>query len=304
MPNFDMGKLAKEAIQGVTKGEGLSGLAKEAPEQLIEALRKLVAEARQKVEASPNKNEALDACLKKAEELLSSGKVSTEEITKVTAELTALLKSSPKLSAQPAPQARASSPAAQTSAPAKPAAPQQAPAAAKPSVQFSDVKPGAYYYDAVQWAVQQGIATGTSETTFAPDQTCTRAQALTLLWRAAGSPTPPNKNCDMKDVKSDAYYANAVYWAAGKGITSGAEFHPDDPATRSQMTAFLYRSAGSPAVSKPTPYKDVPADADYAKAVAWASEKGIVSGTGEGKFDPDGKCTRGQIVTMLYRAKK
>lgn len=169
---------------------------------------------------------------------------------------------------------------------------------------FTDVISGAYYYDAVQWAVAQGITTGTTASTFSPDATCTRAQMVTFLWRAAGSPTPTGYNNPFADVKSDAYYYNAVLWAVEKGITSGTSattFSPDATVTRGQTVTFLYRGAGSPAAGN-TSFADVDTGAYYAPAVAWAAGAGITSGTSASTFSPDAGCTRAQIVTFLYRA--
>lgn len=178
-------------------------------------------------------------------------------------------------------------------------------AAQKPDTvkEFSDVDAGAYYYDAVQWAVQEGIASGTTETTFSPDTACTCAQVITFLWRAAGTPAPQKRDNPFQDVKNGAYYYDAALWAAEKGIVTGKVFSPDEPVTRAQMAMFLYRNAGSPTVSSGKTFADVESNADYAKAVAWVAGKGITSGTGEDTFSPNGICTRGQIVTFLYRAK-
>ena len=171
---------------------------------------------------------------------------------------------------------------------------------------FVDVKEGAYYYDAVLWAVEQKITSGTSATTFSPDASCTRAQMVTFLWRAAGSPKVENGKNPFADVKADAYYYDAVLWAVEKGVTSGTSattFSPDATVTRGQTVTFLYRNAGSPEVSGTMPFTDVETDAYYAKAVQWAVQQKITTGTSETTFSPMSDCTRGQIVTFLYRAK-
>lgn len=171
---------------------------------------------------------------------------------------------------------------------------------------FVDVKEGAYYYDAVLWAVEQKITSGTSATTFSPDASCTRAQMVTFLWRAAGSPKVENGKNPFTDVKADAYYYDAVLWAVEKGVTSGTSattFSPDATVTRGQTVTFLYRNAGSPEVSGTMPFTDVEADAYYANAVQWAVQQKITTGTSETTFSPMSDCTRGQIVTFLYRAK-
>ena len=171
---------------------------------------------------------------------------------------------------------------------------------------FVDVKEGAYYYDAVLWAVEQKITSGTSATTFSPDASCTRAQIVTFLWRAAGSPKVENGKNPFTDVQADAYYYDAVLWAVEKGVTSGTSattFSPDATVTRGQTVTFLYRNAGSPEVSGTMPFTDVEADAYYAKAVQWAVQQKITTGTSETTFSPMSDCTRGQIVTFLYRAK-
>ena len=171
-------------------------------------------------------------------------------------------------------------------------------------VNFRDVAQNAYYYDAVQWAVEKGITEGTSATTFSPDASCTRAQMVTFLWRAAGSPAPKSAANPFKDVSANDYYYSAVLWAVENGITSGTSadtFAPNATVTRGQTVTFLYRAAGSPAVSGGS-FSDVAANAYYANAVAWASQHNITSGVGNGNFAPNADCTRAQIVTLLYRA--
>lgn len=168
---------------------------------------------------------------------------------------------------------------------------------------FNDVAEGAYYYDAVLWAVENGVTSGTSATTFAPNATCTRAQTVTFLWRANGSPKPTGTVNPFSDVSADAYYYKAVLWAVEQGITVGTTdttFAPDATCTRAQVVTFQWRAAGSPAASGSS-FSDVPADAYYAQAVAWAVSEGITSGTGNNQFSPSNNCTRAQIVTFLYR---
>ena len=167
---------------------------------------------------------------------------------------------------------------------------------------FVDVPANVYYYDAVQWAVKNGITYGTSDTTFSPDASCTRAQMAAFLWRAAGCPEPKGTS-SFTDVPSDAYYAKAVAWAVENGITGGVgndKFAPDDVCTRAQMAAFLCRLAGGKAEGTGT-FTDVSADAYYAEAVQWAVENGITDGVGDNRFAPDVVCTRGQMATFLYR---
>ena len=301
---FDPGKLAKDAMQGVQKAEKLGGTAEAAknllhdvkeaasgkvPEQMLEALRKLIEEAKRLLAASGSQNKALEAGIDKAQKLLEGDELSVELVTKMTAELGALIKESGTKQPQAGDGKKPASPA--RTAPTK-------------TVQFSDVKPDAYYYDAVQWAVQNGIVSGTSETTFSPDQTCTRAQTIAILWRAEGSPAPKGRNNPFKDVKESAFYYQAVLWAAERGIVTGTALEPDGAMTRGQLAAFLYRNAGSPAVSGGADFTDVPGSAPFAKAVAWVAKQGIASGTGAHTFSPDNECTRGQIVTFLYKAKK
>ena len=169
---------------------------------------------------------------------------------------------------------------------------------------FTDVPDGAYYYDAVLWAVENGITVGMTATLFAPDTACTRAQIVTFLWRAAGSPEPVGTGA-FTDVPASAYYAKAVAWAVENGITTGTSdttFSPDAPCTRGQSVTFLYR-ARKGAASASANFTDVPAGAYYAAPVAWAVENGITNGTGKTTFSPDVPCTRAEIVTFLYRAK-
>ena len=172
---------------------------------------------------------------------------------------------------------------------------------------FLDVPAGAYYEDAVVWAVGKGITSGTNATTFDPNGTCTRGQAVTFLWRAAGSPTPKTKLMPFPDVPVGSYYWNAVLWAIEQGITEGTSyltFSPNDSCTRAQIVTFLWRAKGNPAVSGNAPFTDVPPDAYYAAAVTWAEKNGITGGIGNGLFGSNNTCTRAQIVTFLYRAMK
>ncbi len=172
---------------------------------------------------------------------------------------------------------------------------------------FLDVPAGAYYEDAVVWAVGKGITSGTNATTFDPNGTCTRAQAVTFLWRAAGSPTPKTKLMPFPDVPVGSYYWNAVLWAIEQGITEGTSyltFSPNDSCTRAQIVTFLWRAKGNPAVSGNAPFTDVAPDAYYAAAVTWAEKNGITGGIGHGLFGSNNTCTRAQIVTFLYRAMK
>lgn len=169
---------------------------------------------------------------------------------------------------------------------------------------FADIKVSDYYCDAVKWAVEQGITNGTTDTTFSPNEGCTRGQMVTFLWRAAGSPEPTGKTNPFTDVKADAYYYKALLWAIENGITMGTTdttFSPDEICARGQMAAFLYRSAKSPAVTGSTSFTDVETDAYYRDAVAWAFQQGITKGATDTTFAPDETCTRGQMVTFLYR---
>ena len=178
--------------------------------------------------------------------------------------------------------------------------------AEEPSRVFVDVKTGDYFYDAVLWAVEKGITNGTSAETFSPNAPCTRAQIVTFLWRAAGSPVV-NYAMDLSDVAGDAYYAEAVRWALSEGITTGTsadQFSPDATCTREQAVTFLWRAAGSPAVSGESAFEDVGADAYYARAVAWAAQNGVTNGISQALFGTGSDCTRAQIVTFLYRAQQ
>ena len=167
---------------------------------------------------------------------------------------------------------------------------------------FTDVYESDYYYDAVLWAVANGVTAGTSATTFSPNATVTRAQMVTFLWRAYGSPKATGSN-PFADVSADAYYYDAVLWAVANGVTNGTSattFSPDTPVTRSQAVTFQWRAAGSPVVTGDS-FDDVAADAYYAGAVAWAVANGITNGTGGNKFSPEVTVTRAQAVTFLWR---
>ena len=169
---------------------------------------------------------------------------------------------------------------------------------------FVDVAEGSYYEEAIDWAVEKGITNGVSSNMFAPNDPCTRAQIVTFLWRAAGSPAPKSMS-SFTDVPADAFYAKAVAWAVENGITSGtgeSKFSPNSTCTRAQAVTFLYRASGNPAVSGSAEFSDVATNAYYADAVAWAAKKGITTGIGGGLFGSDNDCTRGQIVTFLWRA--
>lgn len=174
---------------------------------------------------------------------------------------------------------------------------------AEPVNPFTDVSANQYYYDAVLWALANGITNGTSPTTFEPDAGVSRAQMVTFLWRASGSPQAAGTN-PFTDVERGDYYYDAVLWAAANGITNGtsaAAFSPGEPVSRAQAVTFQWRAAGSPAVSGGS-FTDVAADAYYASAVAWAVENGVTNGTAATTFEPDAKVSRAQAVAFLYRA--
>ena len=172
---------------------------------------------------------------------------------------------------------------------------------------FVDVATGSYYEDAVDWAVENGITKGTDDTHFSPDGICTRAQAVTFLWRAAGSPKPETRTMPFTDVPVGSYYYDAVLWAVENGITKGTSdttFSPNMTCTRAQIVAFLWRSEKSPAAGTANPFADVKSTAYYADAVLWAVKENITKGTTSTTFSPDADCTRAQIVTFLWRCKK
>ncbi len=170
---------------------------------------------------------------------------------------------------------------------------------------FVDVPEGSYYEEAVNWAVEKGITTGTDATHFSPDGICTRAQAVTFLWRAAGSPAAKSAVMPFTDVKAGSYYYDAVLWAVENGITKGTSetmFSPDATCSRAQIVTFLWRSQKSPAAGTANPFTDVKASAYYADAVLWAVKEDVTKGTTNTTFSPDANCTRAQIVTFIWRA--
>lgn len=169
------------------------------------------------------------------------------------------------------------------------------------STNFSDVPATAYYADAVKWAVEQGITTGTSETTFSPDKTCATAEILTFMWRAAGSKNMETYKSPFTNVSQSDWYANAATWAFQNDMVSGTTLNVDSPCTRAETVTYLWKLAGKPTASKTTDFSDVDSKSEYAQAVAWAVEQGITSGTSENTFSPNMACTRAQIVTFLQR---
>ena len=176
-----------------------------------------------------------------------------------------------------------------------------------PGTSFTDVPAGAYYEEAVGWAVEKGITKGTSDSTFTPDGVCTRAQAVTFLWRAAGSPAAKAGSLPFADVKAGSYYDDAVRWAVENGVTVGTSattFSPNATCSRAQIVTFLWRAQKSPAAGSANPFDDVASNAYYADAVQWAVQKDITKGTGATAFSPDANCIRAQIVTFLYRSMK
>ena len=169
---------------------------------------------------------------------------------------------------------------------------------------FIDVPSGQYYTEPVKWAAANGITKGTSDIAFSPTNSCTRGQVVTFLWRAANSPEPKSTVNPFTDVKESAFYYKAVLWAVEQGITKGmtdTSFAPGADCTRGQVVTFLYRNASSPKVNADNPFSDVKSGAFYYNAVLWAVKGGITKGMTETTFSPDGTCTRGQIVTFLYR---
>ncbi len=183
-----------------------------------------------------------------------------------------------------------------------PVTPQQA--ASSPAYSFTDVSKNAYYADAVIWAVENGITSGTDAEHFSPNQVCTRAQMVTFLWRAAGSPMPTGKGASFADVSSSAYYYHAVLWAIEQGITNGLtvkHFAPNTALTRAQAVTFLARLANAHKSFAENPFSDIADQAYYADAVLWALENGITNGTSHTTFSPENNCTRAQIVAFLYR---
>ncbi len=170
---------------------------------------------------------------------------------------------------------------------------------------FSDVPGGAYYSQPVDWAVQKGITSGTSPTTFSPGRTCTRAEIVTFLWRSANSPTPQSGNNPFRDVSAGMYYYDAVLWAVENHITSGTSattFGPNKPCSRDQIVTFLWNYAQSPDPQNAVnPFSDVADGRYYYKAVLWAVERGITSGTDATHFAPQKTCSRAEAVTFLHR---
>ena len=168
---------------------------------------------------------------------------------------------------------------------------------------FTDIYTSDYYYDAIVWASKNDIANGISTTEFGPGNGCTRGQAVTFLWRAAGEPGHTVQN-PFTDITSEDYYYDAVLWAVEKGITDGVsstEFAPDESCTRGQVVTFLWRNAGQPSCSAANPFTDVKEGDYYYTSVLWAVENGITDGVSSTQFAPDQACTRGQVVTFLYR---
>ncbi len=184
--------------------------------------------------------------------------------------------------------------------PAEPTDPAEPTEPADPvEIAFTDVAADAYYAQPVLWAVQNGITNGTSDYTFSPDQTCTRAQILTFMWQANGAPEAAIDN-PFTDLQPGVYYYKPALWAAEKGLISGEVFAADTDCTRAATMEYLWKLAGSPAPASQAEFADVAADAPYAQAVSWAVESKVTSGTGDGAFSPDQTCTRGQIMTFLY----
>ena len=165
---------------------------------------------------------------------------------------------------------------------------------------FTDVPSGIWYEEPVSWAVEEGVTTGTSESTFSPDVTCSKAEILTFIWRACDSQEPTISN-PFTDISSDAYYYNAALWAYENGMVNGTAFSPDTPCTRSMAVTYLWEKEGRPTSSMPANFVDVNSNADYAQAVSWAVEQEITNGTSATAFSPDEICSRAQIVTLLYR---
>lgn len=169
---------------------------------------------------------------------------------------------------------------------------------------FKDVKKSAFYYDAVLWAVEQNITSGVSKTEFGPNAACTRGQTVTFLWRAAGCPNPTTQTNPFKDVKKSDFYYKAVLWAVENNVTAGTSkntFGPNDACTRGQIVTFMWRSQGAQKVNASNPFKDVQKKDFYYNAVLWAVKNNITAGVSKDAFAPGDTCTRGQIVTFLYR---
>lgn len=169
---------------------------------------------------------------------------------------------------------------------------------------FKDVKKSAFYYDAVLWAVEQNITSGVSKTEFGPNAACTRGQTVTFLWRAAGCPNPTTQTNPFKDVKKSDFYYKAVLWAVENNVTAGTSkntFGPNEACTRGQIVTFMWRSQGAQKVNASNPFKDVQKKDFYYNAVLWAVKNNITAGVSKDAFAPGDTCTRGQIVTFLYR---
>lgn len=171
-----------------------------------------------------------------------------------------------------------------------------------PAVSFTDVKPGDWFADPVQWAVENEITAGTSAATFSPGQTCTRGQIITFLWKAAGAPEPKAAANGFSDVKDDDYFNRPTQWAKERGMAAGDAFAPGEPCTRAMAVEFMWKLDGAPKMKPADNFTDVSANDSYAQAVAWALDKGVTAGTSATTFAPDMTCTRAQIVTMLYAA--
>lgn len=172
--------------------------------------------------------------------------------------------------------------------------------ASKTDLPFTDIAASSYCHDAVKWAVEKNITAGTTSTTFSPNTTCTQGQILTFLWRANGSPKSAIKN-PYSDVTESNYYYNAALWAYEKGIVSSTVLNAATQCTRSQTMSYFWKLAGKPSATQSSSFTDVAKDSDYSKAVDWAVEKGITAGTTATTFNPESTCTRGQIVTFMYR---
>ncbi len=168
-------------------------------------------------------------------------------------------------------------------------------------VKFDDVAQSDYYAQPVGWAISSGITTGTSDKTFSPNTTCTRAQILTFLWRSVGSPKSHKEN-PFTDISKTDYFYDAAVWASEKGMVAGAEFNGSKPCTRAEAVTYIWINSGSPKVTHFLGFSDVIATADYAMAVGWAVSSGITTGVSDTEFAPNSTCTRGQIVTFLDRA--
>lgn len=170
------------------------------------------------------------------------------------------------------------------------------------AVNFEDVPAGRWYAEPITWAVEQAIASGTSKTTFSPNETCNKAQVLAFLWRGCGSPSVEREN-SFTDINGDKYYYKAALWAYENGMVSGGRFDPQAPCTRSMAVTYMWKTAGSPQAENAVPFADVRDSADYAQAVAWAIDTGVTSGTSETTFSPEQTCTRAQVMAFIYRSR-